>query len=56
LRAYSPADLQTEYYNSGQAGSRDTLGAWKKFSLPVVANGHVYVATDSQLVIYGLLP
>ena len=27
-----------------------------KFSLPLVANGEVFVASDSQLTIYGLLP
>jgi chitodextrinase len=56
LRAYSPGNLGTELWNSSLAGTRDTLGPWMKFSLPVIANGKVFVATDSQLVIYGLLP
>ena len=57
LHAYDPSNLAHELYNSDQAaGSRDALGAWKKFTVPTIANGKVFVATDSQLVIYGLLP
>ena len=56
LHAYDATNLANELYNSNQAGSRDTLDTWFKFSVPVVANGEVFVASDSQLTIYGLLP
>jgi hypothetical protein len=57
LRAYDPADLSVELYNSNQAaGSRDELSAAAKFSEPVVANGKVFVATVNTLTVYGLLP
>ena len=56
LHAYDATNLANELYNSNQAGFRDTLDTWLKFSLPVVANGEVFVASDSQLTIYGLLP
>jgi len=56
LHAYAANNLADELYNSNQAGSRDTLDTWFKFSVPVVANGQVFVASDSQLSIYGLLP
>ena len=57
LHAYNATNLGDELYNSNQAaGSRDTLDAWLKFSVPVVANGEVFVASDSELTIYGLLP
>ena len=48
LHAYAATNLANELYNSNQAGSRDTLDTWFKFSVPVVANGEVFVASDSR--------
>ena len=42
-----------ELYNSNQAGTRDALDEWDKFTTPVVANGEVFVAGTSQLTVYG---
>jgi hypothetical protein len=56
LRAYDPANLAIELYNSDQAGPRDTLDYATKFSVPLVANGRVYVASMTKLTVYGLLP
>ena len=56
LRAYQPGDLRSELYASDQSGSRDTLASAAKFSIPLVVNGKVYVATESTLTIFGLLP
>jgi hypothetical protein len=57
LRAYDAANLGHELYNSDQAsGGADALGAAVKFSVPTVADGHVFVGTQNSLVIYGLLP
>jgi hypothetical protein len=60
LFAYDPDGSSNgvlkELYDSGQAGSRDTLDVAAKFNPPVIANGHVYVAGVSQLTVYGLLP
>jgi hypothetical protein len=57
LHAFDANNLGTELYNSNQAaGSRDGLDFTAKWSSPTVANGRVYVASLSQLTIYGLLP
>jgi hypothetical protein len=56
LFAYDAGNLANEFYNSSQAGSRDALGVATKFSIPLVANGKVFVDAQSQLVVYGLLP
>jgi hypothetical protein len=56
LFAYDPANLANLLYNSSQAGSRDTMDVAAKFSIPLVANGKVFVVGVSQLTVYGLLP
>jgi len=56
LRAYAPSNLATEYYSSDQAGSRDALDIAAKFSVPLVVNGKVFVASEGRLTVYGLLP
>jgi hypothetical protein len=56
LHAYDPSNLSVEFYNSDQAGPRDTLDAAAKFSVPLAVNGKVFVGSVSQLTVYGLLP
>jgi regulation of enolase protein 1 (concanavalin A-like superfamily) len=54
LYAYNPSNLSTELYDSSQAGARDQLPGGIKFTAPTVANGRVYVGTESALCVFGL--
>ncbi len=57
LHAYLATDLSQELYNSSQAaGGRDNFGAGNKFVTQTVANGKVYVASQSGVAIFGILP
>ena len=57
LHAFNAMNVSQELWNSGMNSSRDAMGNFTKFANPTVANGKVYVPTDSaQVVVYGLLP
>jgi hypothetical protein len=59
LHAYDANNVTTTLYSSATALSqgvvRDRGGCANKFAVPTIANGRVYVGTENQLDVYGLL-
>jgi len=57
LYAYDALNLATELYHSDTtSGAVNAAGNAVKFCVPTVANGKVYVGTQTELDVYGLLP
>jgi hypothetical protein len=54
LYALDATNLAHELYDSNQAGSRDQFGPGNKFIAPVVANGKVFVGTQTGVAVFGL--
>jgi len=57
LYAFDATNLSTQLYNSAtsaQNGKRDQAGCGSKFQVPTIADGKVFVGTESELDIYGL--
>jgi hypothetical protein len=56
LHAYDAGNLAHELYNSSQAANgRDQFGPGNKFITPAVADGKVFVGTQSGVAVFGLL-
>ena len=56
LHAYDASDLAHELYNSSQAANgRDSFGSSNKFITPTVADGKVFVGTNSGVGVFGLI-
>ncbi len=55
LHAYDATNVSRELYNSKQNAKRDTPGVQQKYSVPTIANGRVYMGTQTELDVYGLL-
>jgi len=56
LHAYSAANVAIELYNSNTNSARDALGVGVAFTVPTVFKGKVYVGTENELSVFGLLP
>lgn len=55
LHAYDANGISHELWNSNMNATRDALGEGIGFAVPVIADGHVIVAYDQRIGIFGLL-
>ena len=55
LRAYDAANVSRMLFDSSK-NSANTAGPAVKFVVPTVADGRVYLGTQSELDVYGILP
>lgn len=54
LQAYDASDVGRLLYTSDNAGAGEGPGTAVRFTIPIVANGKVYVSTVNAVAVYGL--
>ncbi len=53
LRAYDATDVSQKLYDSGDRPSDSPGSAGVKFSVPTIANAHVYIGTRNNVTVFG---
>ena len=56
LFAFDATNLSVELYDNAMAGTRDALSPGMHFTMPIVADGRVYINGQTELSVFGLLP
>jgi len=56
LRAYNATNPSIALYTTLMTGLRDQLGGAVKFTVPTVADGHVFVGSQYELSVFGEFP
>ena len=57
LHTFDAGNLSSELYNSSQAANgRDACGAGNKFIAVTIADGKVFMGTETSVCVFGLLP
>ena len=55
LHAWDASDLSHELYTSDQDFARDAAGTALRFTIPAIADSHVYVGAKGEVDVYGLI-
>ena len=55
LHAYDARDITHELYNSEQNSERDRADRTVRFTIPTIADGHIFIGARGKLDVYGLL-
>jgi outer membrane protein assembly factor BamB len=56
LYAFNASTLQMLYNSNQASNNRDHFGSGNKYITPMIANGKVYVGTQTGVGVFGLLP
>ena len=53
--AYNASNVSQLLWSSAQNATRDSAGSQQKFAVPTISDGKVFVGSNNELLVYGLL-